>query len=250
MKIAAIADIHTRVNSFDQIDALFDGIDERADALILAGDLTDSGLPAEMEVLLSRLRLMKIPIVAVLGNHDHESDVAEKLSNMLISAGVHVLDGTAVEFDGVGFVGTKGFAGGFGKCLVQPFGERALKTFIQSSIDEAIRLENALTKLDCPYKVAVLHYSPITETLIGEPEELYPFLGSSRLMNALDRHGVEVIFHGHAHHGSPEGSTQDGTPVYNVSRFVRTTHDLSPYCMFEVGETVKVSGNYSNAIIE
>ena len=234
MRIAAIGDLHCRTNSTGQIRPLLDGLPGEADLLILAGDLTDNGLPAELDVLLREIEDIHLPKLAVLGNHDHENDQAERLEQMLCDKDIIVLNGTLYERDGVGFVGTKGFCGGFDHTLIQPFGERALKTFIQASVDEAVRLENALTKLDCPHKVAILHYAPITKTLEGEPPELYPFLGSSRLCNALDRHGVDLILHGHAHHGYPEGVTPGGIPVHNIARQVRVRHGLKPYAVFEV----------------
>ncbi|HEX6386651.1 MAG TPA: metallophosphoesterase [Anaerolineae bacterium] len=234
MKIAAIADLHCRASSAGTIRPLLEGVEREADVLVLAGDLTDTGLPDEIKVLESELAGLDLPIVCVLGNHDHESDKADALTEMLCDLGINVLNGTVCEIGGVGFVGTKGFCGGFDNLFVQPFGERALKTFIQSSIDEAVNLENALTKLDCPHKVAILHYAPVKATLQGEPLELYPFLGSSRLANALDRHGVDIIVHGHAHHGSLEAHTPGGIPVHNVCRFVRTRHGQSPYCLLEV----------------
>ncbi len=234
MRIAAIADLHCRVNSANTIRPLLEGVEREADLLILAGDLTDTGLQDEINVLEGELAGLDLPIVAVLGNHDHESDQADALTNMLCSVGVTVLDGSVAEFDEVGFVGTKGFCGGFDDLFIHPFGERALKTFIQASLDEAVRLENALVKLNCPHKVAVLHYAPVKETLAGEPLELYPFLGSSRLANALDRHKVDVIVHGHAHHGALLGQTPGGIPVHNVSRFVRVRHGERPFCLLEV----------------
>jgi Icc-related predicted phosphoesterase len=135
----------------------------------------------------------------------------------------------------VGFVGTKGFCGGFGSSLVQPFGEAALKKFIRTSIDEAANLESCITQLQgCEHKVVILHYAPIRETLEGEPPELFPFLGTSRLANAIDPHGADVILHGHAHQGSPSGKTPGNIPVYNVSRFVQMTHTGKPYCMIDL----------------
>ena len=234
MRIAAIADFHCRSDSAGAIRDLLAGLEDEADALVVGGDLTDTGLPHEMEVLLDELAGIPIPILAVLGNHDHESDAAPALTEMLEEAGVRVLDASVSEIDGVGFVGTKGFCGGFEERLVQPFGERALKAFIQQGIDEAVKLESALTKLDCEKKVAILHYSPIRETLDGEAPELYPLLGTSRLANALDRHGVDAIVHGHAHHGALEGRTSHGTPVHNVSRFVRARMGLRPYLVLEL----------------
>ncbi len=232
MRIAAIADLHCRVNSTPT--PLFERVEERADLLILAGDLTDTGLPAEMSALLGELKGFSLPILAVLGNHDYENDKDEELCSMLRDTGVLVLEGNAIEIDSVGFIGTKGFCGGFGDRLVQPFGERAIKDFIRIGIDEALRLENAVTKLQTERKVAVLHYAPISGTLAGESPELFPFLGSSRLASALDRHRVDVILHGHAHHGSPEGRTPGGIPVYNVCRFVQQHCCNRNYMVFEV----------------
>lgn len=235
MKIAAIADLHCRVTSTGTIEPLLAGVGT-ADVLLLAGDLTDTGLPAEMEVLLAELASLEMPIIAVLGNHDHESDAGERLAKMLAAAGILLLDGTVHEIGDVGFVGTKGFCGGFDRHFIQPFGERALKEFIEVSLTEAVALENALSKLHCPHKVALLHYAPIRATVEGEPPELHAFLGSSRLGNALDRHEVDVAVHGHAHYGSLTGKTEAGTPVHNVCRFVRERADLTPYCLFEVPE--------------
>lgn len=234
MRIAAIGDLHCRAKQPEQIRPILQQAGREADVLVLAGDLTDTGLPAEMETVLEEIKPLSIPIVAVLGNHDHESDQSKVLIEMLQSQGVFVLEGTVCEIDSVGFVGTKGFCGGFGSLFVQPFGERALKAFIQTSIDEAVTLENALAKLNCPHRVAVLHYAPIRETLQGEELELYPFLGSDRLANALDRQGVDVIFHGHAHHGSPEGHTKSNIPVYNVSRFVRSRYGEQGFCLYKI----------------
>jgi Icc-related predicted phosphoesterase len=234
MRIAAVADLHCRQNAGETIRQVLDGVQDRADILILAGDLTDTGLPAEAEVLIQELEGLSMPIVGVLGNHDHESGQADDLFHMFTEAGVAMLDGTVTEIDSIGFVGTKGFCGGFDELLIQPFGEQALKAFIKNSIDEAMRLENALAKLDCPHKVAILHYSPVKETLAGEPAELFPFLGSSRLANAIDRRGVDVIVHGHAHHGSPYGKTPGNIPVHNVCRFVQKKNKDLDYCIFEL----------------
>jgi Icc-related predicted phosphoesterase len=235
MKIVAIADLHCRTNEIQVMQKIFAEINHaEADVLVLAGDLTDNGRSAEAEILAEEIHSLGCPAVAVLGNHDHEGDQVEGVLKVLEQAGVCVLDATAFELDGVGFVGTKGFCGGFGSLSVQPFGERALKTFINTSINEAVNLENAVAKLQCPHKVAILHYAPVRDTLNGEPLELYPFLGSSRLANALDRQGVDVIFHGHAHHGSPFGRTEKNIPVHNVCRFVQAAHNQNSYCVFEV----------------
>lgn len=235
MRIAATADLHCRVDGGEGIGRILAGVADAAEALVLAGDLTDTGRPAEMEVLLAALSGIGIPVVAVLGNHDHESGRHEELTDMLESSGVVVLEASVHEIDDVGFVGTKGFCGGFEDRMVQPFGEEALKDFIRTGIDEAMRLESAAAKLeDCRAIVGVLHYAPVRETLAGEPPELYPLLGTSRLANALDRRGAQLIVHGHAHHGSMLGVTARGTPVHNVSRFVREKAGETPYLVVEV----------------
>jgi uncharacterized protein len=235
MRIAAIGDLHCRQETPDLVRELLGEIEGQADVLVLTGDLTDTGLPAEADQLAGQLSQVQIPIVAILGNHDHESGQADVVAEVLRDAGVHMLDASVYELDSVGFVGAKGFAGGFGQYLIQPFGEQALKTFINTSIEEAVNLENALARLQhCHRRIAVLHYAPIKDTLQGEPQELWPFLGSSRLCEVLDRRKVDVIVHGHAHYGSPGGSTQGGIPVHNVCRFVQERHTGSPYCLVEL----------------
>lgn len=235
MKILAMGDVHCRVDTTDLITSLIGELDHSLDVLVLAGDLTDSGLPEEAEVLVQQLKKYTLPIIAILGNHDHEGDRPDEITAVLRDAGIIMLDGTVCEVGDVGFVGTKGFCGGFDQNSVQPFGEAAMKTFIRSSIDEALVLESALQTLQhCRQKVAVLHYSPIRTTLVGEPPELFPFLGTSRLAEAIDRHGADLILHGHAHHGSPFGRTAGDIPVYNVSRFVQMEHSHLPYCVIEI----------------
>jgi Icc-related predicted phosphoesterase len=234
MRIAAIADLHCRVNNREEIARILEGARGEADVLVLAGDLTDNGLVEEAEALLEIVRGLEMPVIGILGNHDHEGGKADEICQTLIQGGVNMLDGTNCEVNGVGFVGTKGFCGGFGTCVVQPFGEDALKAFVRIGMEEAINLENAVAKLNTEHKVAVLHYAPIADTLVGEPEQLFPFLGSERLANALGRQRVDVIVHGHAHHGSPSGITRDGIPVYNVSRFVQMSHFQRSYCTIEL----------------
>jgi Icc-related predicted phosphoesterase len=234
MRIAAIGDLHCRKESSGEIRHLLEGVEGEAEVLVLAGDLTDVGLIEEMEVLLQELDHLSIPIVAVAGNHDHEGDQVEILTNMMLSRGIHVLDGSACEINGVGFVGSKGFCGGFGELRIQPFGERVLKAFIEVTLGEVVNLEKALRQLKVSTKIGILHYSPVKETLEGEESELYPFLGASLLADAFDRHGARVIFHGHAHKGSPSGKTAGNIPVYNVSRFVSSRFGLRPYLCFDV----------------
>jgi Icc-related predicted phosphoesterase len=193
---------------------------ERADVILLGGDLVDYGLPEEAHILVDELSVAikaKVPVVAVLGNHDFESGHPEVVKDILCSAGITVLDGDAVELHGVGFAGVKGFCGGFGRRSLEPWGEPMIKDFVRESIDEALKLESALARLRTPHRIALLHYSPIQATVEGEPLEIFPFLGSSRLEEPINRYEVSAVFHGHAHHGSPEGRTARDIPVYNVS---------------------------------
>jgi Icc-related predicted phosphoesterase len=186
--------------------------------LLLAGDLTDFGLPEEAQVLARDLTdVVRVPIVAVLGNHDYEAGKEHELTAVLRDAGIRVLDGDAVEVRGVGIVGVKGFGGGFGRGTLEPWGEAGVKRFVHEAVEEGLKLERALARLHCPSRVALLHYAPVRATVVGEPEEIFPFLGCGRLEEPLNRYGVSAIFHGHAHHGSAEGRTAAGVPVYNVA---------------------------------
>jgi Icc-related predicted phosphoesterase len=235
MKILATGDIHCRLDSHDLIQKLVGELERGYDVLLLAGDLTDNGLPEEASVLAKQLNGFGVPVLAILGNHDHEGGKPEEITALMRDAGVIMLDGTGFEVGTVGFVGTKGFCGGFDENLVQPFGESAMKTFIRASIDEALVLENALSKLQhCQNKVVLLHYAPVKATLIGEPPELFPFLGTSWLADSIDRRGADLVLHGHAHHGSPFGRTRGNIPVHNVSRFVQLEHTGKPYCLIEL----------------
>jgi Icc-related predicted phosphoesterase len=237
MRIAAIGDFHITTGSAGLARRLLEGVEEHADVLVLAGDLTNTGLPEEMSILLADLKGFFIPIVAVIGNHDHENGQSEELLDMMEQAGICVLECTTCELGGVGFVGTKGFCGGFGRWCVSTFGEQALKSFVSESINEAHFLDMALATLRAAPKVAIMHYSPTRETLVGEAEELYPFLGTSRLAEVLDAYRVDVVVHGHAHSGSPRGRTQGGIVVHNVSRFVQTRFGEHAYRIIEVGNS-------------
>ncbi|MFW6324825.1 MAG: metallophosphoesterase family protein, partial [Desulfovibrionales bacterium] len=188
MRVAAIGDLHCTTRSQGMVRELLDGVNQDADVLVMAGDLTNVGLPEEMDVLLEDLTFVSLPIVAVVGNHDHENDHAETLIQMLEHRGICVLSCSVCEINGVGFIGTKGFCGGFDRFRVETFGERALKSFVQTSIDEAARLGKTLSQMENKRKIAILHYAPVKQTLQGESPELYPFLGSSLLADALDRH--------------------------------------------------------------
>lgn len=215
--MAAVGDLHCSRNSAPVLQPMLETVTAQADVLVLCGDLTDFGLPEEARMLVRELAPLKLPILAVLGNHDYESGHEQEIRQVLVDAGVVVLDGDTCEVKGVGFAGVKGFCGGFGRRTLEPWGEAAVKRFVQESVDEAMKLEKALSRLAGANKVAVLHYAPIEGTVQGEPLEIYPFLGSTRLEEPLDRYGVCLALHGHAHRGSPEGRTRRGVPVYNVA---------------------------------
>jgi Icc-related predicted phosphoesterase len=217
MRIAAVGDLHVTKESVGLLRPIFAQLEGRADVLLLCGDLTDYGLEEEAHVLAKELSHVKIPMLAVLGNHDWESGHPEKVAQILGEGGVRVLDGDSQVIEGVGFAGIKGFAGGFGRGTLGPWGEPMVKHFVKEALDEALKLESALARLRVDRRVALLHYAPIRATVEGEPEEIFPFLGCSRLEEPLERYPVTVAFHGHAHRGSLEGRTRVGTPVYNVA---------------------------------
>jgi len=218
LRIAAIGDLHFDAAAAGSLRDVFAEVDRSAEILVLCGDLTSHGRPEQMRGFVEELAAVEIPIIAVLGNHDFEAELADEAAAILADRGVHVLDGDHVVLEGIGFAGTKGFVGGFGRGALAPFGEPLIKAFVQATTDESIKLENALRNLQTETKVAVLHYSPIVETCAGEPEMILPFLGSSRMLEPLDTIGASVVFHGHAHHGALAGTTPGGIPVYNVSR--------------------------------
>jgi Icc-related predicted phosphoesterase len=221
LRIAAVADIHVKKNSAGSFQPLFASATENADVLLLCGDLTDYGTVEEGKILAKEITSsLRIPVLAVLGNHDYESGNEKELVDILGDAGVVVLDGTSHEIHGVGFAGVKGFAGGFGRRALGAWGEPIIKNFVHETINEALKLESALSRLRTPQKIAVLHYSPIQATVAGEPPEIIAFLGSSRLEEPLDRYRVNAVFHGHAHRGSAEGRTKGNAPVYNVAMHV------------------------------
>ncbi len=217
MRIAATADLHFTPQRYGALRDQLNRIRDEADVLVVAGDLTNFGQPEEMEPLLNALVRLRVPVIAVLGNHDYESDKQAELARMMTAEGVKVLDGSAYERDGVGFAGTKGFVGGFGRGMLTAFGEPEIKTFVRAGIDEAVKLERAMSQLRTPKRVVVLHYSPIAATVEGEAPEIYPFLGTSRLAEVVDRHGANLVLHGHAHNGKPDGQTTAGVPVHNVA---------------------------------
>jgi Icc-related predicted phosphoesterase len=218
VRVAAIGDIHCSHACPGTLQPVFAQIAKSADVLVLCGDLTNHGLPEEAQALVRELSAIgHIPVVAVFGNHDFESGRVEEIQRILTAAGIHLLDGDAVELRGVAFAGVKGFAGGFERGTLSAFGEPAIKRFVEEAVDEAKKLEAALARAKAVKKIAVLHYAPIRATVEGEPPEIFPFLGSGRLEEPIDRYQVAAAVHGHAHKGAPEGRTRAGVPVYNVA---------------------------------
>lgn len=239
VRVAATSDLHCTRTSQGQFQPVLRQMAEAADVLLLCGDLTDHGLVEEAEVLARELAGIKVPMLGVFGNHDYHSDQAQEVERVLEGAGLKVLDGDDCVVRGVGFAGVKGFCGGFGRLTLEGWGEPAIKKFVYEAVEEALKLEKALSRLRTATRVAVLHYAPIQATVEGEPEGLFPFLGSSRLEEPLNRYGVSVALHGHAHHGSPEGRTQTGVPVYNVALPLlrRRDPDAPPFRVVELEAT-------------
>jgi uncharacterized protein len=235
MRIAATADLHFTPQSATVLRDQFNKVRDDADLLIVAGDLTNYGKPSEMEPLLNTLVRLRIPTVAVLGNHDYESEQQVELMRMMTVEGIKVLDGSAYERDGVGFAGTKGFVGGFGRGILTAFGEAEIKAFVRASIDEALKLERAMSQLRTNKRVVVLHYAPIAATTEGEALEISPFLGTSRLAEVIDRHGADLVLHGHAHNGKLDGNTAGGIPVHNVAiTLLQSQQSPGAYRVFDV----------------
>jgi Icc-related predicted phosphoesterase len=217
IRVAAVGDTHVPRAGHDGLLPMLTAA-AAADVLVLCGDITDYGLPEEARIVARALQqTVKIPIVGVLGNHDFESGHHDEVMSILTDAGVVLLDGDAKEVAGIGFAGVKGFAGGFGPRALAPWGEASIKNFVHEAVNEALKLESALARLRAEHRIAILHYAPVLGTVSGEPPEIYPFLGSSRLEDPLNRYPVSAVFHGHAHRGSLEGHTREGTPVYNVA---------------------------------
>lgn len=235
MRIAATADLHFTSQRYPQFHEQLGRVRDEADVLVIAGDLTNYGQIAEMEELLNLLVRIRVPIIAVLGNHDYESGAQASLMKMMTDAGIKVLDGTAYERDGVGFAGAKGFPGGFGRGALTAFGEPEVKAFVQAAIDESLKLERAMSQLRTEKRVVVIHYAPISDTVEGEPPEIFPYLGSSRLAEVIDRHGANLVIHGHAHHGKADGKTTAGVPVRNVAVHVLQADNADTlYRVFDV----------------
>ncbi|HEX5437444.1 MAG TPA: metallophosphoesterase [Gemmatimonadaceae bacterium] len=218
VRVAAVGDFHCGESDAGLYRDLFAAANDEADALVLTGDLTQRGAVAEFRMVVGELTDVKIPVIAVLGNHDFEAgELAEGIA-LLRARGIHLLQGESFELSPqVGFAGVKGFMGGFGRGTLTAFGEPETKAFVGCAMEEVQKLELALRRLSSPVKIAVLHYAPVAGTVLGEPEIIHPFLGTDRLAEALDRHSASVAFHGHVHSGTFRGETPAGCPVFNVS---------------------------------
>lgn len=221
IRIAAVGDVHYDRNSSGRLAKYLSTIHESADLLLLAGDLTQVGTVDEISVLADDLAMVSVPVVAVLGNHDYHSDQEQKVTDILTRVGVTVLEGSSVTFSlgtcTVGVAGLKGFGGGFIGACATDFGEQEMKHFIRYTKTQADLLRTTLQSLETDYKVALMHYAPCSETLLGEKKEIYPFLGSYLLAEAIDEGGADIAFHGHAHRGVEKGITPGGVPVRNVA---------------------------------
>ncbi len=238
VRVAALGDLHCGRTPASLLEPLFAQISHSADVLVLCGDLTDHGLPEET-VALTRVLTgsVKIPIVTVLGNHDYHTGNVAEVQRILTGAGITVLDGEACEIQGIGFAGVKGFLGGFGRMTLEPWGEDLVKQVVNEAVNETLKLGSALAKLRTRQRVAVLHYAPIPETVAGEPQEIWPYLGCSRLAEPLTRFQVALAFHGHAHRGHGEGRFQD-IPVYNVALpLMQRDHPERPFRLVELPST-------------
>ncbi|HYU59029.1 MAG TPA: metallophosphoesterase [Actinomycetota bacterium] len=221
IRVAATGDLHFGQDSAGTLRPHLDGLARDADLLLIAGDLTKAGEPDEAAVLAAELRDLPVPAVAILGNHDHHADREDEVAAAVEDAGVAVLRerGTVVHVAGlrVGIAGAKGFGGGFPGASASDFGEPEMKAFVRHTKNIAVLFEAALAELEADLRIALLHYAPVRETLEGEPLEIYPFLGSSLLGEAIDRAGADLALHGHAHRGSEHGRTPGGVEVRNVA---------------------------------
>ena len=237
IRVAAVGDIHFGADSAGTLRPHLEDIAEQADVYLLAGDLTRLGDPDEAAVLAGELEGLPVPIVAVLGNHDYHSDQEKAVADVLSEAGVEVLEGTStvVDVDGtsVGIAGVKGFGSGFAGACGSDFGEPMMKAYVRHTQEAAERLREALEELasaGVEHRVALMHYSPTEGTLQGERLEIYPFLGSYLLGEAVDRAGADLAIHGHAHGGTEKGFTPGGIPVRNVAQPV-INRAYNVYCL-------------------
>ena len=234
-----MADIHTKITDHGSLRATFEKASGEADVLLICGDLTDTGDEDEAKILGEQLDILRIPVIGVLGNHDYEKGRQKIIKQILSEHNMIILDGESTVAENVGFAGVKGFGGGFDQYMLSIFGEDMMKQYVHEVVHESLQLDRALTRLEQEHpelpKVAILHYAPIKETIEGEPEQLFPFLGSTHLVEPLIRRQVSAAFHGHAHSGKLYGSTTTKIPVYNVALPVlRKEHLDASYLLVEV----------------
>jgi Icc-related predicted phosphoesterase len=234
VRIGAVGDIHFNGEDTTILSEVVRAAERDADILLLCGDLTTHGTAGQAEGVARALGGLAIPVVAVLGNHDYEGGEVEAVREVLGRHHVRVLDGSATAVEGVGIAGVKGFAGGFGRGSLGAFGEPIMKAFVQEAVDEALKLENAMRGVAASVRIVLLHYAPIPDTLVGEPEVIFPFLGSSRLLPPIDSLGADVVFHGHAHTGVLEAHTPAGVPVFNVAYPVLVAAGRGPILVHRV----------------
>jgi Icc-related predicted phosphoesterase len=232
LRIAAVGDVHFSLTDVGRYQDQFKNISQHADVLAICGDLTQHGYAREAEVLAAELKFCQIPIVGVLGNHDYEQGEEPAIREIMRDV-MSILDEEPVVIGDVGFAGVKGFGGGFGRHMLAAFGETGIKNFVQEAVNESLVLERALIQIEAEKKVVVMHYSPIVETLIGEPPEIFPYLGCSRLAEPIDQFGATVVLHGHAHNGSPKGQTLSQVPVHNVA-LAQLENPDQPYMLIRV----------------
>jgi Icc-related predicted phosphoesterase len=234
IRIAAVGDVHLGADARGRMRPALEKVGEHADVLLLAGDLTRHGTLDEAQVVADEFADLPVPVVAVLGNHDHHDDKPVEVAKLLSDSGLHVLEGDSVVFqvgdEKIGIAGVKGFGGGFaGKCGSN-FGEREMKSFVSHTIAVADNLRVALHSIEADIRVALMHYSPVPDTLRGEPPEIYPFLGSYLLGEAVDATDTDLAIHGHAHFGTEQGMTPGGVRVRNVAQpIIRSAYTV--YCV-------------------
>ena len=235
IRVAAIGDVHFAADAAGTLKPCWDEVHEDADVLLLAGDLTRLGTPDEARVLVEELGGVRVPMVAVLGNHDYHSDQEKQVVEVLEDAGIRVLEGEAATVDlpggeRLGVAGVKGFGTGFAGASASDFGEPEIKAFVRHGRVAGEQLREALGDLDTRHKVALMHYAPVPDTLRGERLEIHPFLGSYFLGEAVDDGGADLAIHGHAHAGVEKGTTPGGVHVRNVAQAViRSAYRV--YCL-------------------
>lgn len=236
LRIAAIGDIHIRADSKFIGNETYESLNQNADILLLCGDLTNMGTPDEAKTLAALLRKFFIPVAGVFGNHDYSSDKDSEIRAILKEEGHFIfLDETPHELESIGFVGVKGFGGGFDNHMLSAFGEPVLKQYVHEVVNESLQLESLLSQLTTEKKVVVMHYSPIKETCVGEPVEIYSFLGSSHLVEPINNLEADIVFHGHAHYGTHEGKTLKNIPVFNVSlEVLKKENPANLFKIFEI----------------